>query len=147
MSEHWHQQLSKAAEGFGSVSVSRSYLRDALARIRELEAQQTAGEPVACRCGKCPALGLVDVDLSDKAHPRPRVGVTEAQQDEIEQAEGERIFDRVCEALNLDPNDGDCDSGDHADFIASAVRAHIERLTLSLPAPLANGGGEVADGR
>ena len=31
-------------------------------------------EPVACRCGKC--LGLVDVDLSDKAHPRPRVGVT-----------------------------------------------------------------------
>lgn len=40
--------------------------------------KQTAGEPVACRCGKCPALGLVDVDLSDNAHPRPRVGVTEA---------------------------------------------------------------------
>ena len=41
MSEHWHQQLSRASEGFGSVSVSRSYLRSALDRILELETALT----------------------------------------------------------------------------------------------------------
>jgi cytochrome c5 len=67
-------------------------------------------------------------------HAHPSAGaVAEAEQDKIEQAEGERIFDRVCEALKLDPNDGDCDSGDHADFIVSAVQRHIERLSVAQP--------------
>lgn len=70
--------------------------------------------------------------FGDIAHPSAGA-VTEAEQDKIEQAEGERIFDRVCEALKLDPNDGDCDSGDHADFIVSAVQRHIERLSVAHP--------------
>jgi hypothetical protein len=63
--------------------------------------------------------------------------ITEAEKDEIEAAEGERIFDRVCEALKLDPNDGDCDSSDHADFIVNAVGRHLERLRHPAPAPTA----------
>lgn len=102
-------------------------------RIRELEAQQTAGEPVACRCGKCPALGLVDVDLSDKAHPRPRVGVTEATPDPVD-AEIERTLTQQTGAFLRDKGLDMLDS--LADDIALA----------DSPAPLANGGGEVARG-
>jgi hypothetical protein len=80
--------------------------------------------------------------VEDPALADADAAMTEARQDEIEHAEGERIFDRVCQALQLDPNHGDCDSGDHADFIVSAVERHIERLKLSALADAGAGGDE-----
>jgi cytochrome c5 len=81
-------------------------------------------------------------NTADTALADADAAMTEARQDEIEHAEGERIFDRVCQALQLDPNHGDCDSGDHADFIVSAVERHIERLKLSALADADAGGDE-----
>ena len=101
--------------------------------------EQTPGEPVACRCGKCPALGLVDVDLSDNAHPRPRVGVTE----EIAKIVYDAMREVQPPSVSTKPwvENGNAISQDIARYAARRI------LTLAdSPAPLANGGGEVARG-
>ena len=55
--------------------------------------------------------------------------------EEMVEAEGERIFNHVCKALDLDPNDGDCDSGDIADSIVAAVQGRLDRMRDTAPVP------------
>ena len=108
--------------------------------------EQTAGEPVAWALlngGASPMAVTLDHGQATfyatangaaimplYAHPRPRVGVTEAMVDAFLSAYAK------CETYN-----------GWTFTHRMGVRAGIRAALADSPAPLANGGGEVADGR
>ena len=112
---HCHRHSVTTREGEMDVQVGDFVIRDG------------KGEFVLCK----PDVFVSIYESADE----PPAPVPPVVAEEMVEAEGERIFNHVCKALDLDPNDGDCDSGDIADSIVAAVQGRLDRMRDTAPVP------------